>query len=90
MLRGKLIFMQASNSTKDISLKIDGVDKLFYINRGMEKPDALALFNERNELYEKEITLGYPTYWTPLDWNNRHKHICYVEIQGEERFVEWE
>jgi hypothetical protein len=69
---------------KDIVFTITGQDKTFYINRGLER--GLELQKLRAELIDKEVTIKYPKYWTPL--GNSSKHISKVESAGRTIFTE--
>lgn len=74
------------SSTKDIVFILENNKTRFYINRGTEIGlDAEQL---KQELVGKEIVLKYPDYWTPLDWNNKIKHISKVEYENKILFNE--
>ena len=66
---------------KDVVFKLEDNDRRFYINRGLE--NGLTLEGLREKLIGKEVVLKYPKYWTPLDWNDRVKHLSKVEF-GED------
>jgi hypothetical protein len=71
---------------KDIVFKLQGLDKEFYINRGLEK--GLDLQELRASLINKEIIILYPAYWTPLDPSNSIRHISKMEHDGKIVFTE--
>ena len=75
-----------SNKGNDIVFVMENSGRRFYINRGLE--NGLALNNLREKLIGNSITVKYPKYWTPLDWNNRVRHISKVEFNGEALFNE--
>ncbi|MDC3242391.1 hypothetical protein OAT82_01810 [Flavobacteriaceae bacterium] len=75
-----------SNKGNDIVFVMENSGRRFYINRGLE--NGLALNNLREKLIGNSITVKYPKYWTPLDWNNSVRHISKVEFNGEALFNE--
>jgi len=66
--------------------KLQGLDKTFYINRGLER--GLDLKKLREDLTNKEIVIIYPKYWTPLDPGNSVRHISKIECDGRTVFTE--
>jgi hypothetical protein len=72
------------DGVKDVVFKLAGQDRTFYVNRGLER--GLALEKLRAELMDKEITIKYPKYWTPL--GNSSKHISKIESSGRTIFTE--
>lgn len=72
--------------TKDVVFKLQGLDKTFYINRGLER--GLDLTKLRAELTNKEIVILYPKYWTPLDPANSARHVSKIECDGRTVFTE--
>ena len=71
---------------KDVVFKLQGFDKAFYINRGLER--GLDLKKLRVDLIGKEIVIMYPKYWTPLDPFNSVRHISKIEFDGRTVFTE--
>jgi hypothetical protein len=69
---------------KDVVFRLSGHEKTFYVNRGMER--GLELEKLRAELINQEITIKYPSYWTPL--GNSSKHISKIEVSGRTIFTE--
>ena len=72
--------------TKDVVFKLKGLDKEFYINRGLER--GLDLKKLRADLTNKEIVIKYPKYWTPLNPTNSVRHISKIECDGRTVFTE--
>jgi hypothetical protein len=70
----------------DVIFKLQGFDKEFYINRGLER--GLDLKKLRADLTNKEIVIKYPKYWTPLKAGNSMRHISKVECNGKTIFTE--
>lgn len=66
---------------KDVVFSLEGTNRRFYINRGLE--DGLRLDSLRTRLQGREVTLYYPRYWTPLDPRNRIRHLAQVNL-GEQ------
>ncbi len=63
---------------KDVGIELKDVNKRFYINRGFE-------FLNRKDLAKimgRQVTIKYPSYWTPLDPFNKTKHISKLEYDG--------
>ncbi len=61
---------------KDVVFILDNSPKKYYINRGLE--NGLELDNLQ-KLINQEVTIKYPKYWTPLDWNNSIRHLSKLE-----------
>lgn len=76
----------SEGGVKDVLFRLKDHPTRFYINRGLES--GLNLEELRSELMGKIITIKYPSYWTPLDWNNRIKHIAKVEYEDKVFFNE--
>ena len=70
----------------DVVFRLENQKRRYYINRGLENGLELADLQER--LIGREITLKYPDYWTPLDWNDEIKHLSKVETEAEVIFNE--
>ena len=70
----------------DVVIRLEETKRRFYINRGLE--NGLDLADLRNQLIGQEVTMKYPKYWTPLDWNNSIRHISKLEYNGEVLFNE--
>lgn len=75
-----------SNKGNDVIFIMLNTDRKFYINRGLE--NGLELNNLKEKLIGNSIVMKYPKYWTPLDWNNRIRHISKVEFKNEIIFNE--
>ena len=75
-----------SNKGNDIIFVMENTDRRFYINRGLE--NGLELNNLKEILIGNSIVVKYPKYWTPLDWNDKIKHISKVEFNNEILFNE--
>ena len=83
VVRGTVIKIEGQG-VKDIVFTIAGQEKTYYVNRGLER--GLELDKLRSELINKEITIKYPRYWTPL--GNASKHISKIEFSGRTIFTE--
>ena len=84
-LRGLVTEINESG-TKDVSFKLQGINKTFYVNRGLER--GLDLDKLRGTLINEEIEIKYPKYWTPLDPTNSIRHISKIECKGQTIFTE--
>ena len=71
---------------KDVVFEFQGLDKRFYVNRGLER--GLDLTKIKLDLTNKEIVIKYPKYWTPLDPGNSWRHISKIESEGRTIFTE--
>ena len=71
---------------KDVVFRIKDTETIYYINRGLE--NGLDLAELKEKLIGKEVTIKYPKYWTPLDWDNNIKHLSKLEFEGEVIFNE--
>ena len=72
------------DGVKDVVFRLEGQERTFYVNRGLER--GLELEKLRTELIDQEITIKYPNYWTPL--GNSSKHISKIESSGRTIFAE--
>ena len=70
----------------DFVFKLKNNPVKYYINRGIEA--GLDYDDFEQKVKNKKIVVKYPSYWTPLDWNNSIRHISKVEIDGEVLFNE--
>ncbi|PWV46451.1 hypothetical protein [Chitinophaga sp. S165] len=87
LLHAKGLVTEINESgTKDIFFKLQGFDRTFYANRGLEK--GLDLKRLRAVFINKEILIKYPKYWTPLDPTNSQRHISKIEFNGQTIFTE--
>jgi len=75
-----------SNQGNDIVFLLEGDQRRFYINRGLE--NGLELADLKNRLIGNPVVIKYPKYWTPLDWDNRIRHLSKLEYDGEIIFNE--
>ena len=71
---------------KDVVFRLKNNQQRYYINRGLE--NGLNLKDLQSRLTGLEVTLKYPKYWTPLDWNNSIRHASKLVFQGEVLFNE--
>lgn len=71
---------------KDVFFELQGLDKKFYVNRGLER--GLDLIKLKAELTNKEIVIKYPRYWTPLNPDNSVRHISKIEFEDKTVFTE--
>ena len=72
---------------KDIVFKLKGDNTTYYINRGLEH--GLTIEELKEKLIGNHVILKYPKYWTPLDWNNKIRHISKVEFNNDVLFNEF-
>ncbi len=73
-------------SSYDIYLSLEGDDKRYYINRGMER--GLAINELKEQLVGQAVTVTYPKYWTVLDPFGKTRHIAKLEYQNQVLFSE--
>lgn len=71
---------------KDVVFHLENSNRLFYINRGLEK--GLKISRLQENLVGEKVTFKYPKYWTPLDWNGKTIHVSKVEMEDEVIFNE--
>jgi len=76
----------SEGGVKDVLIRLENNQRRYYINRGLE--NGLDLKQLREQLIGKSVTIKYPDYWTPLDWDNRIRHISKLEIENEVIFNE--
>jgi hypothetical protein len=65
----------------DVSFRLIGDSRNYYINRGIEcgiSPDQM-----HNDLQGKEVEMKIIQHWTPLDWNKSLGSIAEIRV-GEE------
>lgn len=70
----------------DVVFVLENHDTRYYINRGLE--NGLVLDQLKERLTGKMVTIKYPRYWTPLDWNNEVKHLSKLQLADEVIFNE--
>jgi hypothetical protein len=80
------VTLVSESEGKDVRIKLQGVDQIFYVNRGLEA--GLNLIQLNNDLLHKHITIKYPRYWTPLDPSNAIRHVSKIEVDGMTIFSE--
>jgi len=83
IVKGKVVEIYEAG-VKDAVFRLAGQNRTFYVNRGLER--GLELEKLQAELMDKEITIKYPKYWTPL--GNSSKHISKIESSGHTIFTE--
>jgi hypothetical protein len=83
--KGKVIKIFAGG-VKDVVFDLQGIKKVYYINRGLER--GLDLQKLKDELMNNEVIIKYPRHWTPLDPTNYIKHISKIEFKGKTIFTE--
>lgn len=71
---------------KDVVFQLEGSERQFYINRGVEQ--GMDIRELKDELVGKEVTIKYPDYWTILDPKKKIRHISKIETQEEIIFTE--
>jgi hypothetical protein len=76
-----------TNSGNDVFFELENKQRRYYINRGLEY--GLEIERLKNKLIGNSIVVKYPKYWTPLDWNNRIRHVSKLEFDGETLFNEF-
>ena len=72
---------------KDVVFKLNNDNSSYYINRGLEH--GLTIEDLKEKLVGNHVILKCPKYWTPLDWNNKTRHISKVEFNDEVLFNEF-
>ena len=70
----------------DVVFKVDGDNVSYYVNRGTEL--GLNVENLKKKLIGNQVMLIYPDRWTPLDRNNKSRHLSKVEFNDEIIFNE--
>lgn len=83
---GILNKVKCDPQTKDIYLLLEGYDKHFYINRGLEHGLSEDTFTQ---LIGKSIKLYSINHWTLLDPKSKSKHVAQVEQNGKVLYTEF-
>ncbi|MEM7162281.1 MAG: hypothetical protein AAF487_07540 [Bacteroidota bacterium] len=76
---GHLEQVEFDSKTKDITLKLEGDDHCYYINRGLERSNLSSI------LQGSHVQIRYAKHWTPLDPLGKMRHIA--ELSFENRVV---
>lgn len=84
-IEGKVVRLFESG-VMDVSIILEDDRHWFYINRGLE--NGLNMDSLRKKILGKKVTLKYPDYWTPLDWDKSHRHVSMLIHEGEILFDE--
>ena len=75
-VQGRLESIVTNEKTRDISLKIEGQESNYYVNRGLDKrSDLLSLMTEKKG---SEVVIFYAKHWTPLDPFGKNKHVARI------------
>ena len=74
------------SGAKDVSILLEGDDRKFYINRGLE--NGLELNSLTRKLMGNKVVMKYPSYWTPLNPFNSVRHISKLSLGEEVLFDE--
>ncbi|GAA0872255.1 hypothetical protein GCM10009117_14020 [Gangjinia marincola] len=86
-LTGEIITLKAHQGSKDITFRVKGDQRRFYINRGLEQ----GLIEE--ELIEATTNtkslIYYADHWTPLDPKSIVRHVAHIEVDGTALFSEF-
>ena len=70
----------------DVFFRLREDNVRYYVNRGTEL--GLNVDSLKKKLIGNQVVFKYPDYWTPLDWNNKIRHLSKVEFNGEIIFNE--
>ncbi|SHN30925.1 hypothetical protein SAMN04488057_11898 [Cyclobacterium lianum] len=81
VIQGNLVSIGSNEKTRDISLKIEGYDKNYYINRGLD--GARDIVNLSSEMVRSEVEIFYAKHWTPLDPFGKNKHVSRIVWNGD-------
>lgn len=76
------------SGSKDITFTLYNNRNRYYVNRGLER--GLNLAGLKSELVGRQVVIKYPKYWTPLDPQNKIRHIAKIEYDGETIFSEFD
>ncbi len=71
----------------DVVFVLKDTPSRFYINRGAEH-GRLNVEDLKTKLIGNKVTIKYPEYWTPLDWNQESIHLAKLEFNGETIYTE--
>lgn len=66
---------------KDAVFKLSGHESIYYINRGFE--DRFTLPELIEKFKGKEVSISFVDHWTPLDPNERSRHIAELTFNQE-------
>ena len=69
-----------------LTLDLDGENRQFYINRGLER--GLSLSSLRENVLGQAVEIKYPSYWTPLAPMNRTRHVSMLRVSDRTIFSE--
>ncbi|NHE58645.1 hypothetical protein [Cyclobacterium plantarum] len=81
VIQGNLVSIVSNEKTRDISLKIEGYNKNYYINRGLD--GARDIVNLSSEMKRSEVEIFYAKHWTPLDPFGKSKHVARIVWHGD-------
>lgn len=68
-------------TAKDVVFRLSGDDIIYYVNRGVEH--GLEIETLKKELIGNQVTFKYPDHRTPLNRNNKTRHISKVEFDNK-------
>jgi len=85
MVKGVVVGVY-DGGVNDVFFRLSGDNVRYYINRGTEL--GLNIDSLKKKLIGNQVVLKFPDYWTPLDWNNKIRHLSKVEFDKEVIFNE--
>ncbi|MEJ7693565.1 hypothetical protein [Daejeonella sp.] len=85
VLKGKVVGIH-EGGVKDVTIKLEGRNEIFYVNRGLER--GLNLQELQAQLINQDVLIKYPDHWTLLNFNKNSVHISKIEHHGETVFSE--
>lgn len=86
VVEGVLAQVNAGDGENDIVLGLKGENNHYYINRGLEK--GLNLAELRSQLLGRNVMLTYIRHWSPLDPQNRTRHVAQLAMGTDTLYTE--
>jgi hypothetical protein len=76
--KGKITGIACYASTQDISFTIEGSERSYYINRGLEK--GLSCDQLREKLVGKEVEISHATFFANVSTGHINRLACNNEV----------
>jgi len=86
IITGTVEQIWSSDETHDINIRLEGVDKTYYINRGLDS--GLRTYNLK-DLIGEHIQIYAVKHWTLLDPKQKIRHVACVITSRDTLYTEF-
>ena len=86
LIHGEVLSIEKGGGEGDILIRLKEDESSYYINRGLKK--GVELNNLKEKLVEEKITIRYADHWSPIDPENRIRHITELKYNNQILYTE--